>query len=178
MSETKPEKAPKTIVDNMIHHAFPPVIKVNSEQCFVYKFRWVDLLLPPYEVLDTLCTSKDKTHMLIYTLVRLLLYGLIGFLMHKYLPRDPVSETIIYLFIALFIVNLIFLGFIVSKKTLDMTPSQETSQETVQETSQEAPQETKAKIKPELVQESKSEIKPEIKEETISESEPETKSEA
>ncbi len=53
--------------------------------------------------------------MTIYTLIRILILGVLSFMLYKYLPRDTVTETIIYLFIALVIVNLIFLGVIVSK---------------------------------------------------------------
>lgn len=133
--QEKKNATAKTIVNNIVHHAFPPIQKTTSEQCVGYKFRWVDLILPPYEVLDTLCSAKDKTYMTIYTLIRLLILGILSFALYKYLPRDPVSETVIYLFIALVVVNLIFLGVIVSK-TPDNTGTvvvQEAQQETNQE---------------------------------------------
>ena len=47
--------------------------------------------------------------------------------MYKFLPTDPVSVTITYLVIALLIVNVIFLGFIISKQVANITPSSETS---------------------------------------------------
>lgn len=134
--EIKPETKPtpqqekkaataKKIVNNIIHGVFPPP-KVTAEQCVGYKFRWVDLILPPYEVLDTLCTSSDKTYMTIYTLIRILILGIISFALYKYLPRDTVSETVIYLFIALVIVNLIFLGVIISKTPNNSVTSEST----------------------------------------------------
>ncbi len=127
-AEVKPEITPqqekknstaKKIVNNVVQKIFPPVTSSETSQCVGYKFRWVDLILPPYEVLDTLCSSKDKTYMTIYTLIRLLILGIISFALYKYLPRDPVTETIIYLFIALVIVNLIFLGVIISKTPIN-----------------------------------------------------------
>ena len=80
-TEVEQEKKSKTVIDNIIHNTFPPVTKVSSELCVSYKFKWSDLILPPYEVLDTLCTSKDKTYMTIYTLVRILLYCILD--VHK-----------------------------------------------------------------------------------------------
>jgi len=81
--------------------------------CNPYKFNALDLVFPSSNIFNTLCKSYDRTNMFIVAIIRIIILYIMYQLMIKHIDNNSIAH---YIFIILFIIDLMNIVVILSKK--------------------------------------------------------------
>lgn len=89
--------------------------------CKPYKFNASELIIPNFNIFNTLCKSYDKTNMFIFAMIRIIILYILYQIIIKHISKNLVIHCI---FIILFIIDLVSIIIILSKKpkTNDKSP--------------------------------------------------------
>lgn len=90
--------------------------KKNNQNCNYYNYQYVDLLMPPIDIFNTLCSSNDKTYLFILSFFRVLLLTFITKFFYDITKAQGLSIIVISLLIIYIIINVIILFVIIFKK--------------------------------------------------------------
>jgi len=88
-----------------------------NDNCISYEEQLYELLLPSPIIFNTLCLSYDKTYLFIVSLIRLIFYVILYYFFDELIDYKK-YPYVKYTFITLIIINMVYLGFVVSKRTL------------------------------------------------------------
>lgn len=90
---------------------------MSNNECISYQPHPYEYLLPSPIIIDSFCMSYDKTELFIVSLIRLIIYVIIYFVVDENidLQKYRILKYILLVFIA---INIVYLGLVVSKNTL------------------------------------------------------------
>ncbi|ARF09339.1 hypothetical protein Catovirus_2_288 [Catovirus CTV1] len=88
-----------------------------NEKCSSYEYSYYELLIPPPNILDKLCTSVDKTYLFIISFVRVLSLAIIVNIFYNITNGKGLSAIVISILIIYLIINTIILFIIIFKKS-------------------------------------------------------------
>jgi hypothetical protein len=89
----------------------------TTSDCISYTPSSLEIILPSPIILSTLCVSTDKTSLFIISLVRLLFYVLLYHVMSEIMDFNA-HNVIQYTLLTFIVVNIMYIGFVVSKSTV------------------------------------------------------------
>lgn len=89
----------------------------NNLNCDSYNYQYADLIIPPIEVLNSLCSSSDKTYLFILSFFRVLLITFITKIFYDITQAKGLSVIVISFLIIYLIFNVVILFLIIFKKT-------------------------------------------------------------
>ena len=84
--------------------------------CKSYKFNSLDLIIPNYDMIETACSSLDKTNMFIISIFRVFIVYIMYQFIIIYLDKYPLTIYLSMFLILLIIIDLISIIIILSKK--------------------------------------------------------------
>lgn len=93
-----------------------PGNRVTGE-CISYIPSSLELLIPSPIVISTLCVSTDKTSLFIVSLIRLLLFVILYYILSEIMDLNE-HRTLQYIILVIIAVNIMYIGLVVSKSTV------------------------------------------------------------
>ena len=89
---------------------------ISDKNCTLYVYKYEDLLIPPIDIFDYLCTSHDKTYIFIISLIRVLIIAVIITIYYNVTGLKGIW-IIGYIFLIIYIfINIIILFLILLKQ--------------------------------------------------------------
>lgn len=89
----------------------------DTDNCISYEPSAIELILPSPIIFKTLCVSTDRTSLFIVSIVRILFYVIIYYTINDIIDLES-YRYIKYVLLTLILVNIIYIGFVVSKNTM------------------------------------------------------------
>lgn len=90
---------------------------MNANDCISYTSSTLEIFIPSPIVFSALCVSTDKTNLFIVSLIRLIMYMLIYYVVNDMINYEDYKTTQ-YILITFICVNILYIGLVVSKTTL------------------------------------------------------------
>lgn len=90
---------------------------MSADECISYTASTLEIFIPSPVIFSTLCVSTDKTNLFIVSLIRLIMYMLIYYLVNDLVDYKEYKTTQ-YFLITMICVNILYIGFVVSKNTV------------------------------------------------------------
>lgn len=90
---------------------------VVNDNCISYFPSSYELFFPSPIIIQTFCVSTDKTNLFLISIMRLLVYVIVYYLLDELITFDN-HHIIQYILIVMIFVNVLYLGLIVGKNTL------------------------------------------------------------
>jgi len=84
------------------------------DDCVSYNQTTLELFVPSSIIFNTLCVSTDKTSLFIISLIRLLMYIIIYYVLNDIMDFEE-NKIIQYLLIIIILVNILYTGVVVAK---------------------------------------------------------------
>lgn len=86
------------------------------DNCISYEPTSLELILPSPIIFNTLCVSTDRTTLFIVSIIRILFYVILYYVLNDIINLED-YRYIKYILLTMIIVNIIYVGFVVSKDT-------------------------------------------------------------
>lgn len=87
-----------------------------KKTCISYESSNLELFIPSPIIFSTLCISTDRTSLFIVSIVRLLFYIILYYALSDIIDLEN-YRYIKYIILTLIVVNIVYIGFVVSKDT-------------------------------------------------------------
>ena len=90
--------------------------------CTTYNYDIKSLLVPSDAIFFKLCVSFDKTRLFLMSVLRIIVYCLIFYVLRllniaEWCTNSLIKKSIYSLFVVLIIINVIYLGIVILKRT-------------------------------------------------------------
>jgi|SRR5579872_1533343 len=95
----------------------PTDVTEDINNCISYEPTSIELILPSPIIFKTLCVSTDRTSLFIVSIVRILFYVIIYYTLNDIINLES-YRYVKYTLLALILVNIVYVGFVVSKNTM------------------------------------------------------------
>lgn len=88
-----------------------------TEECTYYSYKYIDLLVPPIDILNYLCEPYSKTYLFIISFFRIILLLVIAKIFYTITRIKGLTLIIFSTFLVYIIFNVAILFLIITKKT-------------------------------------------------------------